>query len=115
MLSAGLVCTATRAGSAGVGEVMDRARRDPDHLALAREHPPAADPEPQLAREHGEGLLLRRMSVAVWHPPARGEHQLPLEHALAACPRVARIVIRSPLSGFSMTCSPTAAGGLRVR
>jgi hypothetical protein len=68
--------------ASGIGEVMHRARRHPHDVAGARDHPPATDPEPHPPREHREALLLPRMSVAARYPPAGGEHQFPLEHAV---------------------------------
>ena len=68
--------------ASGIGEVVHRARRHPHDVAGARDHPPATDPEPHPPREHRKALLLLRMSVAARHPPAGGEHQFPLEHAV---------------------------------
>jgi hypothetical protein len=72
---------------AGVGEVVHGARGDPHGVAGAGGDPPQADPEPHLPFPYGEALLLPGMGVAARHPPARGEHEFPLQHAAAGVRR----------------------------
>ena len=71
-ISAGWLCS-------GVGEMVHGARRDPYGVTGTGGHPPAADPEPHPAREHGEGLLLPGMRMAGRHPAARGKHEFPVQ------------------------------------
>ena len=51
--------------------------RYPDGVARAGDQVAKAEPEPHLAGEDPEALLLERMDVAVRYPPPRSQEQLP--------------------------------------
>ena len=102
MLSAGLVCTATLAGSAGVGEVVHGAGRDPHRVAG-----PAVIRRPPTRNRIRPASTVKHSSCSGWAwllgtcPP--GASRAPSQHAGRRAARRA-IVICSPLSGLLMTC-----------
>ena len=86
MSSAGLVCTATRAGWC---DALAKRCTVPGATRTVSPGPammaPAPDAEPHPPFQHREALLLLGMGVAAGHPPARREFQFPDEHGVAGC------------------------------
>src|SRR5215472_2445494 len=69
-----------RGDRAGVGEMVDGARRYQHALAWPRDDAAPADAEAHRPLQDGKGLLLLGVGVAARHPAAGREPELPVEH-----------------------------------